>query len=115
MILEDNQSCCFVKKESGIWSGLYEFPSFEFSSDININQLIKNQKFISFFNVRKFNLYKISPQITHKLSHQKLYVRFIHFKLEELDFPNFNLVKNSDVNKLPVSKLIDNYLIKNNI
>ena len=115
MILEDDQSYCFVKKESGIWSGLYEFPSVEFSGNINIDQLIKNEKFISFFNGRKFNLNKISPQITHKLSHQKLHVRFIHFKLQELDFPNFKLVKKVGVNKLPVSKLIDNYLIKNNI
>ena len=87
----------------------------EFSSDINIDELIKNEKFMSFFNGRKFNLYKISPKITHKISHQKLHVRFIHVKLQELDFPNFKLVKKSDVNKLPVSKLIDNYLIKNNI
>ena len=89
--------------------------SLQLNYQVCINELIKNEKFMSFFNGRKFNLYKISPQITHKLSHQKLYVRFIHFKLQELDFPNFKLVKKSDVNKLPVSKLIDNYLIKNNI
>lgn len=113
MVIENTDSIYFIKKKQGIWSGLYEFPLIEFSSMKTNNQVIISKEFQSFFTKKKFVVNEISPLITHKLSHQKLHVKFVHINCNSKLSNSFKKVSFSQINDLPVSRLIDKYLLKN--
>ena len=68
----------------------------------------------SFFN-DAIHINQISPIIIHKLSHQKLNVKFLHISCDNFRNSELTPVNISDIVDLPVSKLIDNYLSENNI
>jgi len=114
LIIKDKNSVFFKKKKSGIWSGLYEFPSIEFSHEISNNEFLESEDYKSFFN-DAIHINQISPTIIHKLSHQKLYVKFLHISCDNFRNSELTTVNISDIVDLPVSKLIDNYLSENNI
>ena len=113
LVIENTDSIYFIKKKQGIWSGLYEFPLIEFSSMKTNNQVIISKEFQSFFSKKEFVVNKISPLITHKLSHQKLHVKFVHINCNSKLSTSFKKVSFSQINDLPVSRLIDKYLLKN--
>ena len=114
LIIKNENSVFFLKKKSGIWSGLYEFPSIEFSHEVSNNKFIDCNDVNSFF-YKPITINKISSTIIHKLSHQKLHVKFVHVSCDNYKNSKFKSVKISDIFHLPVSKLIDNYLSKNSI
>ena len=115
LIVSNRESVLFYKKKSGVWSGLYEFPSIEFLNNLSNNEILESDELASFFKNEKFHLNHISPTIIHKLSHQKIHAKFLHIDCKTIN--NFDYLKIciSEVNKLPVSRLIDKYLSKNSI
>ncbi|HEA29362.1 MAG TPA: A/G-specific adenine glycosylase [Leeuwenhoekiella sp.] len=85
-IIEDNFTVLQQRKGKGIWRGLFEFPLLE--SEIELKEAdfwtearkndFTDQKltdYISEISAEEVNLYNPEP-ILHKLSHQKLYVKF---------------------------------------
>ena len=105
----------FVKKKSGIWSGLYQFPSIEFSKNLTNDEILESEGFLSFFRNQKFHLSKISSAIIHKLTHQRIHVKFLHINCATIKNVDFISVNYSEIHKIPVSRLIDKYLSMNNI
>ena len=94
---------------------MYEFPSIKFLNNLSNNKIIKSNEFFSFFKNEKFHVNHISPTIIHKLSHQKIHAKFLHIDCMTINNFDYLKIDISEVNKLPVSRLIDKYLSKNSI
>ena len=98
------------KKIKGIWSGLYEFPSLEFKKDLSKNNVVESSQWINFFYKNNFHITNISPIIIHKLSHQKLHIKFFHVACDKVKSNAYKLFNKDQLLQLPVSKVIENYL-----
>jgi len=103
-----------VKRETGIWQNLYEFPLIESSNFIDEKQLIEHEIFKElFFNMEtRVELFD-KEVLVHKLTHQHIYAKF--WVVTTTASANFAISWDA-VKKYPVSALIDNFLnrYKNN-
>ena len=115
LIIKNSESILFLKKKSGVWSGLYEFPSIEFLENISNNRILQSDELLCFFKNQKFQVNHISSTIIHKLSHQKIHVKFLHINCDTINNLDYLKIDLSEIHKLPVSRLIDKYLSKNSI
>ena len=115
LIISIGDSTLLKKKIKGIWSGLYEFPSLEFKEDLSVNKVVKSNQWINFFFKNNFQINNVSSIITHKLSHQKLHVRFFHIKCNKVKTNDYNFFKKDQLLNLPVSKLLENYLSQSTV
>ena len=104
-----------IKKKKGIWSGLYEFPLIEHSQMLDNNDVMLSEEWVSFFSNNKVSVNRVSHLIIHKLSHQKLHVKFWHLRCDFLKLKDYNSIKITKLNEYPVSRLMDIYLSDNNI
>ncbi|MEE2954372.1 MAG: A/G-specific adenine glycosylase [Bacteroidota bacterium] len=110
-IIKQRKKIYIGKISSGIWKGLYEFPFLEFQSPLSKRKIINSLDWSEMFiNSDSFSIEKISREIIHKLSHQRLYVRFWHMNTQNLLLKNYKLVSFNDFPKYPVSILIDKYI-----
>ena len=110
LIISIGDSTLLKKKIKGIWSGLYEFPSLEFKEYLSVNKVVETKQWINFFYKNNFQINNVSSIITHKLSHQKLHVRFFHIKCNKVKTNDYKFFKKDQLLNLPVSKLLENYL-----
>ena len=94
---------------------MYEFPSIEFLNQISNNRILQSNEFLGVLKNEKFQVNHISSTIIHKLSHQKLHVRFLHINCDAVNNLDYLKIDLSEMYKLPVSRLIDKYLSKNSI
>ncbi|WP_298265764.1 A/G-specific adenine glycosylase [uncultured Lutibacter sp.] len=103
-----NNKTFLEKREEGIWLNMYQFPLIETSKIINEQQFIAHQKFSEIFTTTKVSvkLFNNEP-IVHKLSHQHIYAKFWIVKTTSLKMAVLDW---NEVEKLPVPKLIDNFL-----
>ena len=113
LIIIDKEAVYMIKKQKGIWSGLYEFPSLEFNKVYSNEEIVSSDGWLALFKKKQVEISYVSPDIIHRLSHQKLHVNFWHIHSNQLNIPGYKLIKISEVNKIPVSRLIDNYLTHN--
>jgi A/G-specific adenine glycosylase len=113
LIITHHESIYMIKKQKGIWAGLYEFPSIEFNEGYANEEIISSNSWLDFFNKELVNIDYVSPVIIHHLSHQKLHVKFWHIRCDSLKNLGYKSIKISKINKIPVSRLIDNYLAHN--
>jgi A/G-specific adenine glycosylase len=81
LIISIGDSTFLKKKIKGIWSGLYEFPSLEFKKDLSVNKVVESKQWTNFFFKNNFQINNVSSTIVHKLSHQKLHVKFFHVEV----------------------------------
>jgi A/G-specific adenine glycosylase len=110
LIISIGDSTLLKKKIKGIWSGLYEFPSLEFKKDLAVNKVVESKQWSKFFFKNNFQINNVSSTIIHKLSHQKLHIKFFHVECNKVKSNDFKLYKKDQLLDLPVSKLIENYL-----
>lgn len=96
------------RKGKGIWQGLYEFPLLETDVDTTAGNLIRDEAFHSYSEVksRSVKLYNEKP-IVHKLSHQHIYTRFWILDCTELPEHAISLEK---LSSFPVPALIDKFI-----
>lgn len=87
LIIKDGAGNTILQKRTakGIWHNLYEFPLLETETDTPVKEtaaLIKNYEAMS-FTPKSITL--LTPNaITHKLSHQHLYIRFWEVTTDEI-------------------------------
>ncbi len=111
LIFSDSNNNTLIKKrvEKGIWQNLYEFPLIESLKDENfetISELIKADfKSKSIDNIMMFN----EQFIIHKLSHQKLHIRFYEVKVSSTLTNCINL---DSLNQYPYPIVIHNFIEK---
>ena len=110
LIISIGDSTLLKKKIKGIWSGLYEFPSLEFKEDFSVNKVVESNQWINFFYKNNFQINNVSSIIIHKLSHQKLHIKFFHVECNKVKSNDYKLFKKDQLLDLPVSKLLENYL-----
>ncbi len=101
------------REENDIWQNLYQLPLIESDKPLTIEELLSGQQFCSLMRGRTIEVEKVSAEIVHVLSHQKLHVRFIELKAEHLEAKvQWILVHPAEVPEYPVPKLIDNFLLE---
>ena len=84
VFLDSNEQTIIRKRtEKGIWQNLYEFPLIESNKELSYEELITEIKLHfprkTIENISYFN----EEQIIHKLSHQKLHIRFYRIALSK--------------------------------
>lgn len=108
VIQSSDQKTKMVKRETGIWKNLYEFPLIETSDIIDENQLVEHKIFKELFcdsttTVALFN----EEVLVHKLTHQHIHTKF--WVVNATPSEHFSIPWNT-VKKYPVPALIDNFL-----
>ncbi|HEX8517486.1 MAG TPA: A/G-specific adenine glycosylase [Bacteroidia bacterium] len=102
------------RKEKDIWTDLYDFPLLETGSEVNEPDFLASEEWRSLIGKNKYIIRSVSPQYKHVLSHQKIYARFweveCSFVLEKVVSPDAIIIKQKDIHKYAVPRLIENYL-----
>ena len=110
LVVNKNNEVLIGKRNSGIWQGLYEFPFLEFDENLNEKSVLKSPLWINFFKDSVNQISSISEVYIHKLSHQKIHAKFWEIDVNSFRSSDFKIVKCNELQKYPVSSLIEKYL-----
>ena len=110
LVVNKNNELLIGKRNSGIWQGLYEFPFLEFDENLNEKSVLKSPLWINFFKDSVKQISSISEEYIHKLSHQKIHAKFWEIDVNSFRSSDFKIVKCNELQKYPVSSLIEKYL-----
>ncbi len=90
LVINNNDASTIVQQrtKNDIWKKLFEFPLYESTKQIGLEEFSKTSIFKTFINHNSYNITKYSEkQIVHKLTHQQLFTTFwivdINEELEE--------------------------------
>ncbi len=101
------------RAEKDIWKNLYQFPLIETDLDLDEKEVILSSRFLEIFKNRDPVIKSVAPKITHLLSHQKLFIRFINITLNEpVSEPGYVLIPIEEMTSFPFPKPLNNYLLK---
>jgi A/G-specific adenine glycosylase len=96
--------------ENDIWQQLHEFLCIETSLEKNMEavlELFENH----FFSHPQFSIQSCSEVMKHTLTHQQIYLRFVHLKLnKKLMMDGFTYHKIGQLNQIAFPKAIINFL-----
>lgn len=106
----------FLRKRSNkdIWNGLFEFFLIETNSDTDFDKL--KIPALMARQPRRWQIVEESKKYKHLLTHQTIMCRFYKIKIDEefnynpLDWVDYQLYSNEEIEQLPKSILIDKYL-----
>ncbi len=114
VIIKSGNSIIIKKRtDNDIWKGLFDFPLIETNYEIDIDGLLDNKDFAKQLDLKKSNFQNNSPLHIHQLTHQRIYAKFFKFEVESLNqkFDKNTFISSlKDLNKYPISRLIDKYL-----
>jgi len=110
LVVNKNYEVLIGKRNSGIWQGLYEFPFLEFDENLNEKSVLKSPLWINFFKDSVKQISSISEEYIHKLSHQIIHAKFWEIDVNSFRSSDFKIVKCNELQKYPVSSLIEKYL-----
>ena len=115
LVIEQDHSILFNKRiDQDIWKNLYDFPLIETNHSLNPEELIHSKNWKHFFNNGKVSITRVSEEITHLLSHQRIHARFYHIlsdSFKKITSP-YILIDKKDIFDLPVPKIIEKHLLK---
>ncbi|MFW5879947.1 MAG: A/G-specific adenine glycosylase [bacterium] len=100
------------RREKDIWQLMYDFPLIETNEKLEEDILYKSIS-KKFFNKEEVIITKISPEIIHVLSHQRIHTRFIHLvskSLKNAAFSEYFIINKYKISDYPVPRLIHRYL-----
>lgn len=106
-------NCTFIRRraDGDIWNGLYEFPMIETDEDTNLENLRKTSAWKSHFDESIPLIKTLSDEITHRLTHRILKIRFYEIAVDRpLSAPEFIQIPAVDLHLYAVPIVIDNYL-----
>jgi A/G-specific adenine glycosylase len=96
-----------------IWHSLYEFPLIEVDDQKSLESFQNSTLWRKIFGKSGVYINKVSPVITHKLSHQTLNIMFVTLtasRLSQWAFRTYSFVSTNNVGDFSVPVVIDNYL-----
>jgi len=114
LFIEQDNAIFFKKREENdIWKNLYDFPLIESSEKKSIEDITKTTTWLTFFENATIEIRDVSKEEIHLLTHQKIYVQFVHLKLKTEKFLPTNFIKMDKRNifELAVPKIIENFLM----
>ncbi|MBO7083342.1 MAG: A/G-specific adenine glycosylase [Bacteroidales bacterium] len=116
LVFKTSDGGIYLRKRQGndIWQNLYDFPCIESEQPLTIDEILNHEDFRNLTLDQAFVVEKISPQYTHKLTHQTIIATFIEIKISGI-LPKSQkniilLALENELGTFPVPKLIDNYL-----
>lgn len=105
----------YLQKREGkdIWKNLYELPLIETEIDTDDKRLVSSALFNKIFDGNHPVIVSVKPTITHQLSHQKLFIRFLNVCIDQpIPDKNYLLISHGQMRDFPFPKPIFNYLEK---
>ena len=107
----DHRTFIRRRPDGDIWAGLYEFPVIETATETNLDDLIQNTAWQSYFDGQTPVVEAISSEIIHRLTHRILKIRFYKIVVNQPICRN-NIIEIPETNifRYAVPKVIDNYL-----
>ncbi len=113
-----NDDFIYIEKriKNDIWKNMYQFPLFESDKKLSIKEIISNLK-ITFNSDCKVNVKTMSTLKKHVLSHQIIFARFVHIKIEDVNCldKNFIRVNKKDIFTFAVPRLIEQFIEELNL
>lgn len=113
LIVRDPENLLIQKRpDKGIWANLYEFPLLESNSVQEQNELINDKNWLKTVLNDNIIVNHISDTHKHILSHQQLFARFIEIHVDAIAKISDNqlIIKQQDISKYALPKLLINYL-----
>jgi A/G-specific adenine glycosylase len=115
IVLKTKEETVINKRtDKDIWTGLYDFPLLETSAEVNEPDFIDSPEWKKLIGKTRHTILSVSPQYKHILSHQKIYARFWEVEcagdLKKVSPVNSIIIKQKDIKKYAVPRLIENYL-----
>ena len=110
LILKDVQGNFVVQKREGkgIWENLYEFPLIETEELVSEIDFLNQIAFQDFYNLKPVEVFVLNNNlIQHKLSHQKLHIRFFQLNFDQKISGSQPF---SEIQKLPFPIVIHNFM-----
>jgi A/G-specific adenine glycosylase len=114
MSRDRNQNYIWLKKRTGedIWKNLYDFPLVESEAELSSEDIAASDRFGEIMGTNKYEITSDGDTVRHKLTHQDLRVKFILLLSENYFHSDYLKVREIDLQKYPVPKLIENFLKK---
>jgi A/G-specific adenine glycosylase len=117
-IVFNNKGNTLINKRTGkdIWTDLYDFPVIETLKEQTEAKFLSSKEWEKLIGKNKHVIRYVSPLYKHILSHQKIYARFWEIECAA-DLTNIVsepaiLIRQKDLHKYAVPRLIENYLEK---
>ena len=116
LVISDKEKQICLRKRQGkdIWRNLYDFPCVEGDHAMTLDEVTESAVFTSLLQGKAFQVGRITPPFTHKLTHQTLIATFIEIKISDfspiIQENNLILVPENELAMYPIPKLIENYL-----
>jgi A/G-specific adenine glycosylase len=102
------------RKEKDIWTNLYDFPLIETDKELTNDAFLESKEWKKFIGKNKYIVKSVSETYKHILSHQKIYAKFWEIScttsLEKIIPSSAIIIKQKDIHKYAVPRLIENYL-----
>ena len=108
-IINEEDYLLIQKRKTGIWKGLYQFPLIETHYKNTESEIINSKDWRNLLNGSSVINY-VSTSIKHKLSHQTIYARFWRITGKSKLKENVVLIRQEDIRRYPIPKLIEKYL-----
>ena len=103
----------FIRRRSDgdIWTGLYEFPMIETDTETDPEHLSRTSAWQSYFAGQTPLVEEISPEVTRRLTHRILKIRFYKITVNQpVCGQDLIEIPAGDLHRYAVPKVIDNYM-----
>lgn len=117
-IILNHKGTIAINKRSAkdIWINLYDFPLIETDKEMKEEKFLASGDWKKLMGKTRYSVRSVSPYYKHILSHQKIMARFIEIdcsrSFEKLIPKTAIVIKEKDLQKYAVPRLIENYLGK---
>lgn len=116
-LIRNEEGMYFKKRtEKDIWQNMFDLPLIETEEKVPEEQLIGGAGWKELFGKNKIHIEKISAEVTHVLSHQRIYATFWHIATPSkwpVQAGKFLFIKDEELKYFALPRLIDSYLGKN--
>ena len=103
----------FLQKRGNndIWKHLYEFPLIETNTLLTAEQLLAHPDFMLYTeNLSELTLNKVSDEIKHVLSHQRIHARFFSFDCHDGEIRSCKKIAIADLRQYAIARLTEKFV-----
>lgn len=121
VVAEDHNEKILLQKrgKKDIWRNLYEFPVIEPALKSEPLKMLAQPPVRKLFSGLKYVVKDISEEYVHLLTHQRIHAVFMHIFVENFpempDEKTLFLVHKNDIEKYPVPRLLERYLLEHKL